>query len=115
MGGCDGNCAGCSGCARELVLSAGEVEWLENLGQIPFLPIARAAADATPICMEDNRGEQSLILQVLEKKGLVSLDFDKPIKGFDYAGYPIGGSVALTRRGQDVLEMLERQGFHQET
>ncbi len=114
MGSCNGNCAGCAGCARELVLSAGEMELLRELGQIPFLPIARTGADVTPICPEDDRAERSLMLQVLEKKRLVSLDFDKPLKGFDYAPYPIGGSVALTRRGQDVLELLERQGFHEE-
>lgn len=117
MGG-NGNCAGCSGCARELVLTREEIDLLEKLGQIPFLPVARSMGDLTPIYLEDGEQETySLLLQVLEKKGLISLDFDKPLAGFDdvaYATYPIRGSMALTRRGQDVLELLELQGFHEE-
>ena len=57
--------------------------------------------------------EYSLILQCLEKKNLISLDFDKPLRGFDdgaYAAYPIRGSMALTQRGQQVVELLELQG-----
>ena len=48
------------------------------------------------------------------KKGQISLDFDKPLKGFDmsaYAAYPIHGSLALTERGQTVLELLDYQGI----
>ena len=116
--GCSGNCAGCAGCARELVLTREEIGLLEKLGQIPFLPVARNMGDLTPIYLEDGEQEKySLILQVLEKKGLISLDFDKPLAGFDcgaYAAYPIVGSMALTKRGQDVLDLLERQGFHEE-
>ena len=116
--GCSGNCAGCAGCARELVLTREEIGLLEELGQIPFLPVARKMGDLTPIYLENGDPEQySLILQVLEKKGLISLDFDKPLTGFDmtaYASYPIQGSMALTKRGQDVLDLLERQGFHEE-
>ena len=113
--GCSGNCAGC---ARELVLTREEIELLEKLGQIPFLPVARKMGDLTPIYLEEGEQEKySLLLQILEKKGLISLDFDKPLAGFDcgaYAAYPIVGSMALTKRGQDVLDLLERQGFHEE-
>lgn len=90
---------------------------LNRLGQIPFLPIARKAGDMTPIYLEEteySQEEYSVILQVLEKKGLISLDYDKPLKGFPmsaYAAYPVHGSMALTLTGQQVLEMLERQGF----
>ena len=41
MGSCGGNCGGCSGCARELTLSEGEIEFLRRLGQVAFLPVAR--------------------------------------------------------------------------
>lgn len=116
--GCSGKCAECAGCARELVLTREEIGLLEKMGQIPFLPVARKLGDLTPIYLEDGEQETySLILQVMEKKGLISLDFDKPLTGFDktaYASYPIVGSMALTRRGLDVLELLERQGFHEE-
>ena len=115
--GCNGNCASCGGCARELVLTPWEVEMLRKLGQIPFLPVARKMGDLDPVYLEDNdhsREEYTLILQLLEKKGLISLDFAEKIKGFDdsaYAAYPIRGSMALTQRGQTVLELLEYQGI----
>ena len=118
--GCNGNCASCGGCARELVLTAWEVEMLQKLGQIPFLPVARKMGDLDPVYLEDRdhtREEYTLILQLLEKKGLISLDFAEKLRGFDdsaYASYPIRGSMALTQRGQQVLELIEVQGLSQE-
>ena len=118
MGNCCGDCGSCAGCARELVLTGKEIDFLKKLGQIPFLPVARDMGDLTPGYLEDgDREEMSLILQCLEKKGLISLDFDKPLRGFDesaYASYPIRGSMALTERGQKVLEMMEYQGIQGE-
>ena len=115
MGNCSGNCGSCSGCARELVLTEREVAFLNTLAQYAFLPVARTMGDLTPVYLEEgDREEMSLLLQVLEKKGLVSLDFDKPLRGFNdsaYAPYPIRGSMALTERGQKVLELLEYQGI----
>lgn len=115
--GCNGNCSSCGGCAKELLLTGGEIGVLQKLGQIPFLPVARRADDMIPVYLEDadyTREEYSLILQVLEKKGLISLDYDKPLRGFDmdaYNGLPVHGSMALTQRGQAVLEMIETQGI----
>ena len=120
MANCNGNCASCGGCARELVLTEKEIAFLQELGQIPFLPVARKMGDLTPVYLEeglDKAEEYSLLLQCLEKKGLISLDFDKPLRGFDetaYISYPIRGSMALTERGQKVLEMLDYQGITQE-
>ena len=118
MGNCSGNCSACSGCARELVLTGKEMEFLNLLGQYAFLPVARSMGDLTPIYLEDgDREEMSLLLQCLEKKGLISLDYDKPLVGFDmtaYAAYPIRGSMALTERGQKVLELMEYQGVEAE-
>ena len=118
-GNCRGNCGGCSGCTGcggALELSAGEIELLQTLSQIPFLPVARKMGDEMPVYLEEtNRTaeEYGLILLCLEKRGLISLDYDKPLKGFNdeaYAVYPIRGSFALTARGQRVLELLEWQG-----
>lgn len=115
-GGCCGNCGSCgsSGCME---LNMGEIEMLQKLAQIPFLPVARKLGDDTPIYLEDTDKqpeEYSLILQCLEKRGLISIDYDKPLKSFDdaaYAAYPIRGSFALTLRGQQVLDLLELQGI----
>ena len=116
--GCNGYCGACSGCARELVLTRKEIDFLNILGQYAFLPVARTMGDLTPIYLEDgDREEMSLLLQCLEKKGLISLDYDKPLAGFDlsaYAAYPIRGSMALTERGQKVLELMEYQGISAE-
>ena len=118
MSHCGGNCAGCSGCARELVLTEKEIAFLQELGQIPFLPVARKMGDLEPVYLEAGDPEEmSLLLKCLEKKGLISLDFDRPLKGFDesaYAAYPIRGSMALTERGHKVLELMEYQGIYPE-
>ena len=119
MAQCGGSCSACGGCGKELVLSIAEIDFLNALGQIPFLPVARRADDMTPVYLEDparSEEEWSLILQVLEKKDLISLDYDKPLKGYDmsaYAGYPVHGSIALTQRGQTVVDMLDKQGIQE--
>ena len=115
--GCNGNCGSCGGCAKELLLTKGEILLLQKLGQIPFLPVARRADDMIPVYLEDAdypQEEYSLILQVLEKKALIALDYGAPLKGCDmsaYKGLPVQGSIALTARGQSVVEMLEVQGI----
>ena len=114
---CSGNCGSCSGCANALELTEGEIHILHELGQYAFLPIARRADDMVPVYFEDDRysrEEYSLILQVLEQKGLVSLDYDQPLPHADmtaYADYPVKGSMALTARGQTVVEMLDIEGI----
>jgi len=119
MGNCSGNCGACSGCARELVLTRRELDFLDQLSQYAFLPVARSMGDLTPVYLEEGEPEEmSLLLQLLEKKGLISLDYDKPLGHFDesaYGAYPIRGSMALTERGQKVLELIEYQGIGAET
>lgn len=113
-----GSCSGsCHGCARELTLTEPELHILRSLGQIPFLPIARRIDDATPIYLEDDaygQEEWALALQHLERKSLITLDFDQPLKNTDlsrYAPWPIQGSMALTARGQQVLDLLDLNGI----
>lgn len=119
-GGCSGNCGSCGGCARALVITPSELEFLQELGQVAFLPVARTMGDLTPVYLEageEKREAFSLLLQCLEKKGLISLDYHKPLRGFSdeaYEAYPIRGSIGLTERGLNVLEMLEYQGFSEE-
>ncbi len=118
MGNCSGNCASCSGCGRELELTEKEIAFLNTLAQIPFLPVARKMGEDRPVYLEEGELEEmSLLLQCLEKKGLISLDYDCPLKGFDmgaYADYPIHGSMALTERGQQVLALIEYQGIRRD-
>ena len=110
---CNGNCGSCSGCARELELTEMELEFLKELGEVAFLPVARNMGDLDPVYPENPSEEFSLLLQCLEKKGLVSLDYHLPLKGYshpEYDRFPIRGSMALTQRGQQVLELVEYQG-----
>lgn len=115
--GCNHNCGSCNGCAKVLELTEGEIEMLRTLGQYAFLPIARRSDDMVPMYLEEDAraaGEYSLILQVLEQKNLVSLDYDKLMAGAygeAYAPYPVRGSAALTARGQKVVEMLDISGI----
>ena len=118
-GGCAdrGSCGGCTGCGGSLELTRQEMDFLVLLGQVAFLPVARKLGDLTPVYLEEgNREEMGLVLQCLEKKGLISLDYDKPLAGLEaaYAAYPIRGSIALTERGQNVLELMEYQGIQPE-
>ena len=116
MEGCN-SCGSCGGCDKSLTMTDAELEVLTALAQFPFLPIARKPEDPAPVYLEEQTHspeEYSLILQCLEKKGLISLDFDRPLKNADYSAYrgcSIHGSMALTARGQQVLELLELQGF----
>ena len=118
-GGCGscGNCNNCGGCAGSLVLTEPEIDMLYTLGQLAFLPVARKAEDMTPVYLEDARHTQeeySTLLQLLEKKNLISIDYNAPLQGADmsaYKGYPVHGSFALTQRGQQILELIETQGF----
>ena len=114
MSGCGNCCGSCGGCG-ELILSAEEIKLLHTLAQIPFLPVARRADSEEPVYLEDPEAENSsLVLQCLHKRGLISLDYDQPLKGWDYSSYascPIHGSFALTAKGQKAVELLEIQGL----
>lgn len=115
MSGCGNCCGNCGGCG-EMILAEGEIEMLKKLSQIPFLPVARRADNMEPMYFEDSdrsANEYSLILQCLEKRGLISIDYDTPLKGAyseAYAPYPVHGSFALTAKGQEVTELLELLG-----
>ena len=116
--GCGGSCGTCGGCGggNALELSDGEIRMLKTLSQIPFLPVARKMGDDIPVYLEDaeyTKEEYTLILQCLEKRGLIDIDYSAPLKGFDmsaYGAYPIKGSFGLTARGLVAAELLEYLG-----
>ena len=119
MSGCGNCCGNCGGCG-EMILAPGEIKMLEKLRQIPFLPVARRADSMEPMYFESSdytAAEYSLILQCLEKRGLISIDYDQPLKGAyseSYLPYPVRGSFALTAKGQDVTELLDVLGCETE-
>ena len=111
---CSGSCcSSCSGCGRSLTLHPGEISLLQALGQYSFLPVARKTDDMTPIYREETayaEEEYSLFITLLEKKQLIYLDYT-PLSGANmghYSDLPVHGSMGLTKRGQQVLELLDR-------
>lgn len=117
---CSGSCDNCPGCGKTLSLTPQEIEMLQTLSQFAFLPVARKADNMIPIYLEETAytpEEYSIILQLLEKKSLIDIDYSKPLQGFDmqaYAGYRVHGSIGLTARGQQVLALLDTQGLTEE-
>lgn len=110
-----GGCQNCSGCHRALLLSSEEISLLQRFAQLPFLPVARKASDTQPVYLEEgDPAQNALVITCLEKKGLIDIDYHMPLDRFDYsvyAGYPLRGSMALTARGQQVLDTIELQGI----
>ena len=86
---------------------------------------ARSSAPAvrgreTPVCLEEGTGEQETVsngILALERKRLIDLDYNLPLQNFDYGPYAAWsrqGSMALTVRGQEVLDVLDIQGIEDE-
>ena len=112
--GCSAGCGQCSGCGagQEMYLTQAECALLRQLAQIPFLPLARRADGETPVALGIEAPSEAIL--GLWRKGLVSLDYDLPLQNFDYSpysGYQAHGSMALSARGQGVVELLEVQGI----
>lgn len=119
--GCE-NCGGCEhGCGggQALLLTEAELALLLRLGETPFLPAAAALDRNAPVYLEDRerpREEYAAAILGLADKGLLRLNYDIPLANFDYAAYwdyPLHGSMALTGRGQDILEQIEIQGIEE--
>jgi len=114
---CDhcGGCEKCAGCDRSLLLTEPELALLRCFAQLPFLPVARKSGDEEPVYLEDGDPLAAApVIKCLEKKGLIDIDYHLPLQGFDYraySAYPLQGSMALTLRGQEVLDAVELQGF----
>ena len=108
---CSKNCGSC--CRGPMELSETEVRLLALLGQVAFLPLARKPEDEYPVCMEltgSDPVQTGLALACLEKRGLVDISYDGPLKGADmsaYTGYTVRGSAGLTQRGQEAADAAE--------
>lgn len=111
-GGCKGGCTGCGGCDKSLTMTQPEIDFLMLLAQTPFLPVGRQLGEEAPIF--ENDPAKTPVLEVLEKKNLISIDYRAPLKGCRdswYASCPVKGSLALTARGQQVLDLIDYQGI----
>ena len=117
-GACCRNGAG-SDCHGTIMLLKEEIELLQRFAVTPFLPVVRQWDSDTPIYLEENTNMELKISQSitgLQQKQLIRVDYDYPLSNFDYEiyrNYPIHGSMALTAKGQQVLELLEIYGIEE--
>lgn len=111
---CSGHCHdGACPAGGSLELTEPEIAFLQQMAQFAFVAVARRADDMTPHAFPDSE-EMSRVLQCLEKKSLISIDYGAPLKGGDYSAldsFRVQGSAGLTERGMHVLELLEIQGI----
>ena len=87
-GSCCGSCGSCEdgGGSRELWVTPGEVVLLQRFGELAFLPVARRWDSEMPYCLEGGEEQADFVsdlLKAMEFKGLITIDYDKPLSGFD--------------------------------
>ena len=115
---CGGSCNGCG----SLELTQAEATFLLTFSVLPFQAVVgKDISDfpvyAYPVCaLEENPGPdvRPELISALAGKGLIEVDYDIPLSNYDYhgfEGYPRHGSMALTHRGQQVLDQLYSLGF----
>ena len=107
-------CTPCNGCQQNASLNPLGCALLDVFSVTPFLPVALDKHNGR-ICVLDPEFEPyaaSLALRMLQRKGLVQVDADFPIKNADYKGYEdwAHGSAALTARGQEAVDALDYGG-----
>lgn len=114
------NCgACCGGCGGVLELTSAELDLLRLFAQLPFLPVARRWDSEVPVCLEEGNDDletSSAAIMRLSQKRLIQLDYDIPLRNFNYDSYgqyPCHGSMALTAKGQEAVERLEIQGIEE--
>ena len=107
---CAGGCAAHSGA---LSLTGPEQAFLAALARYAFLPVAYAPRLDSPVCLELAGMEPetaAAALSSLRDKRLISVDYDLPLKNFDYRAYADFerfGSIALTSLGQEAVDETE--------
>ena len=107
---CAGGCASHSGA---LSLTGPEQAFLAALARFAFLPVAYAPRLDAPVCLElagMTAETAAAAISALRDKRLISVDYDLPLKNFDYrayAGFERFGSIALTSLGQEAVDETE--------
>ena len=107
---CAGGCAAHSGA---ITLTGPERAFLAALARFAFLPAAYAPGLDAPVCLElagMTAETAAAAISALRDKRLISVDYDLPLKNFDYrayAGFERFGSIALTSLGQEALDETE--------
>ncbi|QIB69671.1 hypothetical protein Ami103574_10205 [Aminipila butyrica] len=150
------SCGGCHGGHHqtEIQVSDEEIEFLKELAQTPYLPLARFVLKSSksshlesvalaPVYLHDiddsmeTVKSMAAVLEALESKGLITLDYEEPLENGNYEDYSGSslyayfketvaqaqgnddflfdipnlefGSIALTYLGQAAVESLDEQ------
>ncbi len=102
----------CGGCgANDIFLTGKALELLAALGKYAFLPLGER--NGKPVYISESGETFSNAVTALSLSGLITTDYDIPMKGFDYKDYVNCsrlGSMALTARGQAALESIDTLG-----
>ncbi|MDF3001279.1 MAG: hypothetical protein K0Q48_1398 [Bacillota bacterium] len=105
--GCSGGCCGGGGCASRKTaapLTAEEIEFLKQLAQTPYLPLARFVLKSTksnhfesvalaPVHLKDKTDSMEMVksmgavLKSLEERGFLTLDYEEPLENGNYSEY----------------------------
>ena len=111
---CGRCCAGgCEASTCALSLMGPEQAFLAALARFAFLPVAYAPRLDAPVCLElagMTAQASAAALSSLRDKRLISVDYDLPLKNFDYRAYTDFerfGSIALTSLGQEDADETE--------
>lgn len=108
-------CEHCGKCGGGLTLTPPELALLRRLGETAFLPAAAGYDRKAPVYREEP-GDFTAAILALSAKGLIRVDYDIPLRNFDYRAYaawPLHGSMALTGWGQEILEQVEILGIEE--
>lgn len=111
---CGRCCAGgCEASTCALSLTGPEQAFLSALARYAFLPVAWAPRLDAPVCLElagmTAQASAAAIFSLRDKR-LISVDYDLPLKNFDYRAYTDFerfGSIALTSLGQEAVDETE--------
>ena len=109
-----------------LELTEREADFLRGMAQIPLLPLTRflmlssqeddlESVGLSPVYLTDANEsldhirETGALLLSLEEKGLITLDYDYPLEGYDYEVYRASSAYQLFVR--TVQEGGQQEGF----
>lgn len=127
--GCSGNCATCAGCSSTSndTLDLGELALMFELMETPFLPLCRFTMtkageedtvrvtalapvyfNAPDTTMEEAKQIGEALIH-LEDKGIITLDYDKPLDNYDYNEYK--NSDLYKKLQETVAEGKGKEGF----
>ena len=122
--GCGG--CGCGSHQAEIQLSPEEMEFLKQLAQTPYLPLARFVLKSTksdhlesvalaPVYLQDKQDSMDTVksmgavLKSLEEKGLLTLDYEEPLENGDYTDYSHSALYAYFK--ETVAQSKVNEGF----